>query len=1128
MKVHKSVWASIISLILCFTMFLGTTLAWFTDTVTNTNNRIVNGTLDVQLWMDKARDGSYVDISNSDKGDIFSEATGNGVKWEPGKTEIVFLAVANEGNLALNYNIIIDVTDLNPEDGVDPSKALEYAIIDGWKAENFKNSNVTWSDFANGKLVVPVQTGPLTTGKSLAAEKGALVEDGVDYFALAVHMDEDAGNEYMGKELNIDVQVAAKQMASEYDSISNQYDANAKYDEEKWHVPVWENVYENDFEEEADQTQFEVVWDDGATHRELAHQVQDYDFYAADAGVSPDGGTNYFSLGDGYAFIEANLSGNPMANGKEYVFSALVKISKDVDGNLPAPQLDIRYKGLSPNVDESYVLEGLVEDEWVEVSYSFTAPNNAEASTQAIRIRNNAKALGNGEGVLEIDNIRIFTDVSLDESTEDDLTDEAVFRAMLAEEAAVSQMVKPSTLDVWEDRDAIPGATNLLLDGDFAIGTVDVDGESKWLAWDAFENHGKWVDESHTDDESGALQLTYTTQDKTSNPAGRRPWFYQEVNDATTDVVYTISYWYKIKEGTTGGPYIKIETFPDPSIPGADKMLYDQIDIRSKDGTAGEAGVWHQVKKNFVISEGADRIRVLLRLWDDYGDVLIDDVELYATKPVDMLTLETEHKFYYDDELGNTTFEAKFRAEYFPEYADATVDFEVYDGDTLVWKKNDNNFSEGVATADFPLSTLMKREVPYCVKITMRDTDGKVLDEASENIFVYSRPEYLTTEGVFMKDGKEPFYPFVAYHADMAAEHFAKSEEGGFNVIELNNNLISSERALEQLDLCKQEGVMGLICFYINMKPAGHTDNIQWTIEVLSDERVINHEALYGYVVMDEPFLYDPNAHMDMENSYRLIKQYDSKHPIIALDSYKNMKKCIPYADIYIGDFYRKALGGAVYDFTKRAVDYANGRPVYTILEAYAYSNNLHNFPTPSDARNNVYQTLIAGAKATGFFGLSDGYCLDLDNKDPEKDQAGALWDAVPDFWYALSEFGNVEMELAYDHFVHGKSPVFNQRIGSDDYWYSSWVKDGSVYMVVMGMKDYNQPVNAEISLTSSNDAVSLVGGTVEIIADGTADKSVCNAATIENGVLKLNIKGVDTVLLKITPDGTVDFSAVQ
>ena len=45
----RALWMSILSLLLCFTMLLGTTFAWFTDSVTSANNVIQSGNLDIEL-----------------------------------------------------------------------------------------------------------------------------------------------------------------------------------------------------------------------------------------------------------------------------------------------------------------------------------------------------------------------------------------------------------------------------------------------------------------------------------------------------------------------------------------------------------------------------------------------------------------------------------------------------------------------------------------------------------------------------------------------------------------------------------------------------------------------------------------------------------------------------------------------------------------------------------------------------------------------------------------------------------------------------------------------------------------------------------------------------------------------
>ena len=228
----QALMASILSLVLCVSMLLGTTMAWFTDTVANNGNRIEAGTLKVKLLR---HDGSeYQDISNG-TGDIFIpsadedpyvEGRPNGTLWEPNKTEIVYLAVENAGSLALNYNILLTVTNANA-DSTNTAKleeVLTYAVVPGLQAGAATVNN--WEDI---KRLDNVETGSVSVGEIKAAPNGALKAETTDYFALAVHMDEDADNKYQGTALNIDVKIDATQMASEEDSFGDQYDSERSF-----------------------------------------------------------------------------------------------------------------------------------------------------------------------------------------------------------------------------------------------------------------------------------------------------------------------------------------------------------------------------------------------------------------------------------------------------------------------------------------------------------------------------------------------------------------------------------------------------------------------------------------------------------------------------------------------------------------------------------------------------------------------------------------------------------------------------------------------------------------------------------------------------------------------------------
>lgn len=217
----KALLLSLLSLVVCLSMLVGTTFAWFTDSVTSTGNRIAAGNLKVDFLMDKAGDGNYVSIADG-SGDIFSEgSTANNstaTLWEPGKTQIVYLAVENSGSLDLKYNVVLNITN----GGLIGS--LEYAVIDGITSET------TYSSWTDVKAATE-QVGDVEAGVMLAAPGGAIkaneTQDARDYFALAVHMKESAGNEYQGKNIIIDVMVQATQLASEEDSFGSDYDVNA-------------------------------------------------------------------------------------------------------------------------------------------------------------------------------------------------------------------------------------------------------------------------------------------------------------------------------------------------------------------------------------------------------------------------------------------------------------------------------------------------------------------------------------------------------------------------------------------------------------------------------------------------------------------------------------------------------------------------------------------------------------------------------------------------------------------------------------------------------------------------------------------------------------------------------------
>ena len=94
----RALLTSLLALTLCFSMLIGTTYAWFTDSVTSGVNKIVAGNLDVALYhADKSTNGQNETVNENTK--LFDDVTTT--LWEPGAMAWEKLTVSNKGSLAL-------------------------------------------------------------------------------------------------------------------------------------------------------------------------------------------------------------------------------------------------------------------------------------------------------------------------------------------------------------------------------------------------------------------------------------------------------------------------------------------------------------------------------------------------------------------------------------------------------------------------------------------------------------------------------------------------------------------------------------------------------------------------------------------------------------------------------------------------------------------------------------------------------------------------------------------------------------------------------------------------------------------------------------------------------------------
>ena len=208
-SLKKAFLTSAVALVMSSSMLVGTTFAWFTDSVTSANNKIVSGSLNVDLELMNKANSEWNSVKAEKK------ALFNYTNWEPGYTEVKILKVQNEGTLALNWKAqLVSKNGLSKlanviEVYVNKDATTYPTDLAGWTKVG------TLAEFVNN--IESTLTGALEAGQE-------------DVFGIAFHMQESAGNEYQSLALGeFDIQILASQRSFEADSFGKDYDQDATY-----------------------------------------------------------------------------------------------------------------------------------------------------------------------------------------------------------------------------------------------------------------------------------------------------------------------------------------------------------------------------------------------------------------------------------------------------------------------------------------------------------------------------------------------------------------------------------------------------------------------------------------------------------------------------------------------------------------------------------------------------------------------------------------------------------------------------------------------------------------------------------------------------------------------------------
>ena len=219
----RALLTSALAIVLCVTMLVGTTFAWFTDTASTGVNRIVSGNLDIELeYKNKGTEAFKKADANTP---VFDESA----LWEPGYVEYVVLKLSNVGSLALKYKLGINIagetgsTNVNG-DAFKLSDYIRFAVLDGDQSDLGRDALVAAAD---GKDAV-LNTGYTSEETPLKATESKTV-------TLVVWMPTTVGNEAnhakeaVTPSIDLGINVVAAQYTYEKDSFNNQYDKDAQY-----------------------------------------------------------------------------------------------------------------------------------------------------------------------------------------------------------------------------------------------------------------------------------------------------------------------------------------------------------------------------------------------------------------------------------------------------------------------------------------------------------------------------------------------------------------------------------------------------------------------------------------------------------------------------------------------------------------------------------------------------------------------------------------------------------------------------------------------------------------------------------------------------------------------------------
>ena len=246
---------SLFCILMCVTVLIGTSFAWFTDTVTSGSNRIQTGTLKVGM--------EYRTVTLGQTSQSWKDANGAGdildpdALYEPGYVSLTLFRIENKGSLSFKYQLALKLAE---QQGInvfgEPLKLSDYLSFNlipltGTDKEKALGATATYQREDALALLNnnPAELGfnaQNTVDAVMPAKENGNANDKYDVVALVIYMPETVGNKAMydtdttAPSITLDFKLVATQYTDEKDSFDQYYDEKAVYNDENNPVrPNW-------------------------------------------------------------------------------------------------------------------------------------------------------------------------------------------------------------------------------------------------------------------------------------------------------------------------------------------------------------------------------------------------------------------------------------------------------------------------------------------------------------------------------------------------------------------------------------------------------------------------------------------------------------------------------------------------------------------------------------------------------------------------------------------------------------------------------------------------------------------------------------------------------------------------